>query len=38
MQLAAEAAEKEGIDKDPKVSDQLALARLNVVVDAGLQK
>lgn len=38
MQLAAEAAEKEGIAKDPKVNDQLALARLNVVVDAGLQK
>jgi len=38
MQLAADAAEKEGISKDPKVNDQLALARLNVVVDAGLQK
>jgi peptidyl-prolyl cis-trans isomerase C len=38
MKLAAEAAEKEGITKDTKVADQLALARLNVVVDAGLQK
>ena len=38
MQLAAEAAEKAGITKQPKVEDQLALARLNVVVDAGLQK
>ena len=38
MQLAAQAAEKEGISKDKKVVDQLALARLNVVVDAGLQK
>lgn len=38
MQLAAEAAEKEGISKDAKVQDQLALARLNVIVDSGLQK
>jgi peptidyl-prolyl cis-trans isomerase C len=38
MQLAAEEAEKAGIDKDPKVRDQLALARLQVLVDAGLQK
>lgn len=38
MQLAAEAAEKEGIAKDAKVKDQLALARLNVIVDTGLQK
>ncbi|HEY4366038.1 MAG TPA: peptidyl-prolyl cis-trans isomerase [Steroidobacteraceae bacterium] len=38
MQLAADAAEKAGIAKDAKVEDQLALARLNVVVDAGLQK
>lgn len=38
MHLAAEAAEKAGIAKQPKVEDQLALARLNVVVDAGLQK
>lgn len=38
MQLAAETAEKEGLTKDTKVSDQLALARLNVLVDAGLQK
>lgn len=38
MQLAAEEAEKSGVDKDPKVRDQLALARLQVMVDAGLQK
>lgn len=38
MHLAADAAEKAGIAKQPKVEDQLALARLNVVVDAGLQK
>ena len=38
MKLAAEAAEKAGIAKDPKVQDQLSLARLNVIVDAGLQK
>jgi peptidyl-prolyl cis-trans isomerase C len=38
MQLAAEAASKAGIEKEPKVQDQLALARLNVLVDAGLQQ
>lgn len=38
MQLAAEAAEKSGADKDQKVQDQLALARVQVLVDAGLQK
>jgi peptidyl-prolyl cis-trans isomerase C len=38
MQLAAEAAETAGIAKDAKVNDQLALARLNVIVDAGLQQ
>ncbi|HEY0685196.1 MAG TPA: peptidylprolyl isomerase [Steroidobacter sp.] len=38
MRLAAEAAQKDGIDKDRKVQDQLALARLNVLVDSGLQK
>src|SRR5262245_46110633 len=38
MQLAAEAAEKEGIEKEAKVQDQLALARLNVLVDSGLQQ
>ena len=38
MQLAAEEAEKAGIEKDQKVRDQLALARLQVLVDAGLQK
>ena len=38
MQLAADEAEQAGIEKDPKVRDQLALARLQVLVDAGLQK
>jgi peptidyl-prolyl cis-trans isomerase C len=38
MKLAAEAAEKAGIAKQTKVEDQLALARMNVIVDAGLQK
>lgn len=38
MQLAADAADKAGVPKQPKVEDQLALARLNVVVDAGLNK
>ena len=38
MKLAAEAAEKAGVAKDPKVADQLALARMNVILDAGLQK
>ena len=38
MKLAAEAAEKSGIAKQKKVEDQLALARMNVIVDAGLQK
>jgi peptidyl-prolyl cis-trans isomerase C len=38
MKLAADAAEKAGIAKDQKIQDQLSLARLNVIVDAGLQK
>lgn len=38
MQLAAQAAEKAGVPKEKKVEDQLAVARLNVIVDAGLQK
>jgi peptidyl-prolyl cis-trans isomerase C len=38
MQLAAAEAEKAGIEKDQKVRDQLALARVQVLVDAGLQK
>lgn len=38
MQLAADAAEKAGITKDAKIQDQLALARMNVIVDAGLNK
>lgn len=38
MHLAADAAEKAGVPKQPKVEDQLSLARLNVIVDAGLNK
>jgi peptidyl-prolyl cis-trans isomerase C len=38
MQLAADEAEKAGVEKDQKVRDQLALARVQVLVDAGLQK
>jgi peptidyl-prolyl cis-trans isomerase C len=38
MKLAADAAEKAGVAKQPKVADQLAIARMNVIVDAGLQK
>ena len=38
MGLAAEAAEKAGVAKDPKVVDQIELSRLNVVVDAGIKK
>lgn len=38
MKLAAEVAEKDGVEKDGKVRDQLALARLNVLVDSGLQQ
>ena len=38
MQLAAEEAAKTGIDKDQKVRDQLSLARVQVLADAGLQK
>jgi peptidyl-prolyl cis-trans isomerase C len=38
MQLAADAAEKAGVANQPKTKDQLALARLNVLVDAHLQK
>ncbi len=38
MQLAADAAEKSGIAKTPKVADEIALARMNVVVDAGINK
>ena len=37
MQLAAQEASKAGIEKETKVQDQLALARLNVLVDSGLQ-
>jgi len=38
MKLAAEAADKAGVAKQQKVVDQLAIARMNVVVDAGLLK
>jgi peptidyl-prolyl cis-trans isomerase C len=38
MQLAADAAEKAGIGKQPKVEDQIANARMNVMFDAGLNK
>lgn len=38
MKLAAEAAEKAGLAKEPRVADQLALARMNVLLDAGLQR
>jgi peptidyl-prolyl cis-trans isomerase C len=38
MQLAAEEAEKAGLDKEQKVRDQLALARLQVLVEASMQK
>lgn len=38
MHLAADAAEKAGVEKQPKVVDQLTIARMNVLVDAGLQK
>jgi peptidyl-prolyl cis-trans isomerase C len=38
MRLAADAAERAGVAKDPKVADKLELARLNVLVEAGLQK
>lgn len=38
MQLAAEEAEKGGVEKDAKVRDQLALARLQVLLEAGMQK
>lgn len=38
MHLAADAAEKQGLTKQTKVRDQLELARINVIVDAALQK
>jgi peptidyl-prolyl cis-trans isomerase C len=38
MQLAADEAEKAGVDKQPKVRDQLALARLQVLLEAAMQK
>lgn len=38
MQLAADAAEKSGVANQPQTKDQLALARINVLVDAHLQK
>lgn len=38
MQLAADAAEKSGVTRDPKVQDQLNFSRLNVIVEAALKK
>jgi peptidyl-prolyl cis-trans isomerase C len=38
MRLAAEQAEKSGLAKEPAVRDQLELSRMNVIVDAALQK
>lgn len=38
MRLAADAAEKAGITEEPEVKNQLELARMNVILDAGLQK
>lgn len=38
MVLAAEAAEKSGVGTEAKVRDQLAFTRLNVLVEAGMQK
>jgi peptidyl-prolyl cis-trans isomerase C len=38
MKLAEAVAEKDGITKDPKVGQQISIARMNVIVDAGLQK
>lgn len=38
MRLAAAQAEKSGITQQPNVRDQLELGRMNVIVDAALQK
>jgi peptidyl-prolyl cis-trans isomerase C len=38
MRLAAAEAEKAGIAKQPEVADQLDFARLNIIVDAALEK
>lgn len=38
LKLAADAAEKAGLAKQQKIVDQLSLSRLNIIVDAGLQK
>jgi peptidyl-prolyl cis-trans isomerase C len=38
MKLAADAATKSGLEKDPKIAAQLEVARLNVIVDSALQK
>jgi peptidyl-prolyl cis-trans isomerase C len=38
MHLAADAAEQQGLTKEPAVRNQLELARINVIVDAALQK
>jgi peptidyl-prolyl cis-trans isomerase C len=38
MQLTAEAAEKSGLAESKQVRDQLALARMNILVEAGIEK
>jgi peptidyl-prolyl cis-trans isomerase C len=38
MQVAADEAVKNGVEKDPKVRDQLSLARMQVLMQAGMQK
>jgi peptidyl-prolyl cis-trans isomerase C len=38
MQLAADAAEKAGLDKNKEVTSQLALSKLNVLADARFKK
>jgi peptidyl-prolyl cis-trans isomerase C len=38
MHLAVNAAEKSGLTKEREIKDQLELARMNVIVDAALQK
>jgi peptidyl-prolyl cis-trans isomerase C len=38
MHLAADAAAKRGLDKEPKVADELAFARTRVLSEAGLQR
>jgi peptidyl-prolyl cis-trans isomerase C len=38
MHLAAESAAKKGLDKEQKIADELAFARVRVLSDAGLQR